>query len=51
MTKQIIVFLERNTFSIPFRKPSFEHERIEFGETTLDQVVDRLRAGDDCDLQ
>ena len=42
MTKQIIVFLERNTFSIPFRKPSFEHEWIEFGETTLDQVVDRL---------
>ena len=42
MTKQIIVFLERNTFSIPFRKPSFEHEWIDFGETTLDQVVDRL---------
>jgi glycerate dehydrogenase len=42
MTKQIIVFLERNTFSIPFRKPSFEHEWIEFGETKLDQAVDRL---------
>jgi len=42
MTKQIIVFLERNTFSVPFRKPSFEHEWIEFGETTQDQVVDRL---------
>src|SRR5690349_7940555 len=42
MTKQIIVFLERNTFSIPFRKPSFEHEWIEFGETTLDEVVGRL---------
>jgi len=42
MTKQIIVFLERNTFSVSFRKPSFEHEWIEFGETTLDQVVDRL---------
>ena len=42
MTKQIIVFLERNTFSVSFRKPSFEHEWIDFGETTLDQVVDRL---------
>jgi glycerate dehydrogenase len=42
MTKQIIVFLERNTFSVSFRKPSFEHEWIEFGETTQDQVVDRL---------
>ena len=42
MTKQIIVFLERNTFNVPFRKPSFDHEWIEFGETTLDQVVERL---------
>ena len=42
MTKQIIVFLERNTFNVPFRKPSFDHEWIEFGETTLDQVLDRL---------
>ena len=42
MTKQIIVFLERNTFNVSFRKPSFEHEWVEFGETTLDQVVDRL---------
>ena len=42
MTKEIIVFLERNTFNVPFRKPSFDHEWIEFGETTLDQVVERL---------
>jgi glycerate dehydrogenase len=42
MTKQTIVFLERNTFNVPFRKPSFDHEWIEFGETTLDQVVERL---------
>jgi len=42
MTKQIIVFLERNTFNVPFRKPSFEHEWIDFGETTVDQIVDRL---------
>jgi glycerate dehydrogenase len=42
MTKQIIVFLERNTFNVPFRKPSFDHEWIQFGETTPDQVVARL---------
>ena len=40
--RQIIVFLERNTFNVPFRKPSFDHEWIEFGETSLDQVVERL---------
>lgn len=40
--KRKIVFLERNTFNVPFRKPSFEHEWIEFGETALDQVVERL---------
>jgi glycerate dehydrogenase len=40
--KQIIVFLERNTFNVPFRKPPFDHEWIEFGETTLGQVVERL---------
>ena len=42
MSKQIIVFLERNTFNVPFRKPSFEHDWIEFGETTPDQVAERL---------
>jgi glycerate dehydrogenase len=40
--KQTIVFLERNTFNVPFRKPSFDHEWIEFGETTPEQVVERL---------
>lgn len=40
--KQIIVFLERNTFNVPFRKPSFDHEWHEFGDTTVDQVVSRL---------
>ena len=42
MTKQTIVFLERHTLNVPFRKPSFDHEWIEFGETMPDQVVDRL---------
>lgn len=42
MTKQTIVFLERNTFNVPFRKPSFDHEWIDFGETSPNQVADRL---------
>jgi hypothetical protein len=42
MTTEIIVFLERNTFNVPFRKPAFEHEWIEFGETARGEVVERL---------
>ena len=42
MTKQIIVFLERNTFNVPFRRPAFEHEWSEFGETAPGEVVERL---------
>ena len=38
-----IVFLERNTFNIPFRRPSFDHDWIEHGETDESQVVERLR--------
>jgi glycerate dehydrogenase len=38
-----IVFLERNTIAAEFRKPSFEHQWIEFGESFQDQVVERLR--------
>lgn len=41
-TRQVIVFLERNTFKIDFRRPSFDHEWIEFGETAPEQVVERL---------
>lgn len=42
MTTEIIVFVERNTFNVPFRKPVFAHEWIEFGETTQAEVVERL---------
>ena len=42
MSKEIIVFLERNTFKVDFRKPAFEHEWIEFGETAPGEVVERL---------
>lgn len=38
-----IVFLERNTFNVQFRRPNFPHEWVEYGETDRTQVVDRLR--------
>ena len=47
MKAEIIVFIERNTFNVPFRKPSFEHEWIEFGETTQANVVERLAPATD----
>lgn len=37
-----IVFLERNTFKVEFRRPQFEHEWIDFAETAPHQVVERL---------
>ena len=38
-----IVFLERNTFKVEFRRPQFEHEWIDYGETSSDQIVERLQ--------
>src|SRR5258705_9108954 len=38
-----IVFLERNTVQANFRRPDFDHEWIEYGESLQDQIVDRLR--------
>jgi len=38
-----IVFLERNTVDAEFRRPRFEHEWIEYGETERGQIVERLR--------
>jgi glycerate dehydrogenase len=37
-----IVFLERNTFNIPFRRPRFDHAWIEYGESDESHVVERL---------
>ena len=37
-----IVFLECNTIAATFRRPGFDHEWIEFGESFPDQVVERL---------
>jgi glycerate dehydrogenase len=38
-----IVFLERNTFRVDFRRPAFAHEWTDYGETWPNQVVERLR--------
>jgi glycerate dehydrogenase len=37
-----IVFLERNTFNVPFRRPQFDHEWVEYGETQVVELVPRL---------
>jgi glycerate dehydrogenase len=37
-----IVFLERNTIDAEFRRPQFDHEWIEYGETEPGQIVERL---------
>jgi glycerate dehydrogenase len=38
-----IVFLERNTFQAEFRRPRFQHEWVDYGETKHSQIVERLR--------
>ena len=38
-----IVFLERNTIQANFRRPSFDHEWIEYPETLAEQVIERAR--------
>jgi glycerate dehydrogenase len=37
-----IVFLERNTFNVRFRKPNFPHTWVEHAETEPGQVIERL---------
>lgn len=37
-----IVFLERNTFTVDFGRPKFEHEWVEYGETAVEEIVQRL---------
>jgi glycerate dehydrogenase len=39
---QRIVFLDRGAISANFRKPSFEHEWVDFDQTALDEIVPRL---------
>ncbi len=38
-----IVFLERNTFKVSFRRPSFDHEWTDYDETSVEELVPRLR--------
>ncbi len=38
-----IVFLERNTIAADFRRPGFDHEWVEFGQSFQADVVERLR--------
>lgn len=37
-----IVFLERDTFKVEFRRPQFDHEWIDYAETAHPQIVERL---------
>lgn len=39
---EAIVFLERNTFTVPFRRPSFPHEWVDYDQTSVDQLIERL---------
>lgn len=38
-----IVFLERSTFKVQFRRPNFDHEWIDYEETSTDQILERLQ--------
>ena len=38
-----IVFIERNTIQANFRRPNFDHEWIEYAESTAEQVPERIR--------
>src|SRR5580765_4444258 len=39
-----IVFLERGTFNVEFRRPAFLHDWTDFAETPLSEIVPRLRS-------
>ncbi len=41
--KQSLVFLDRVTLGAPLRRPTFEHEYVEYEKTDPEQVVERLR--------
>jgi len=40
---ETIVFLERDTIQASFRRPSFDHEWIEYGESAQSQIIERLQ--------
>ncbi|HMF57468.1 MAG TPA: D-2-hydroxyacid dehydrogenase [Pyrinomonadaceae bacterium] len=37
-----IVFLERNTFTVEFPRPRFEHDWVEYARTTPGEILERL---------
>ena len=41
-----IVFLDRDTLGADVRRPDFEHEWVDYGETGPGEVVERLRGAD-----
>jgi len=42
-TEEVIIFLERNTFNVPFPRPGFPNKWIEYDETDIPEIVPRLR--------
>lgn len=40
---QTIVFLDRGTVTVPFRKPSFAHEWLDYAHTAPEETIERLR--------
>jgi glycerate dehydrogenase len=38
-----IIFIERNTIQANFRRPNFDHEWIEYPDSMVEQVPDRIR--------
>src|ERR1041384_5362266 len=38
-----IIFIERNTLQAKFRRPNFDHEWIEYADSMVEQVPDRIR--------
>src|SRR5262245_9454054 len=43
LCREHIVFLERNTFNVPFREPEFPHTWVDHAETTPSQIIERLQ--------
>ena len=46
ITMHRIVFLDRDTLGVDVRRPAFEHEWVDYGETGPGEVVERLRGAD-----
>ena len=40
---ETIVFLDRGTVTVPFRKPAFRHEWVDYERTLPEETLDRIR--------